>query len=266
MTLIRHHLVLLVCVLTIALGATVAADDGRLTLTPLDLARMQNMNSARISPDGSLIAAVRSVPRTLFDQEDGPNWAELYRVTTAGGQRKPLERFAGGVVYTSMSVADDGRHVALIGNSYSHPGEVFALDLADELPPARLTEANPWLAGIRLAPQEVVLHEARDGLELEGILIRPLDGSPDRPAPLVMVMHGGPEGHRRNGWPSRYSAPAQVLAARGYAVFFPNYRGSTGRGVEFSKLGQADAAGAELPSYRLDYRSPEHGRESTVEE
>jgi dipeptidyl aminopeptidase/acylaminoacyl peptidase len=171
---------------------------------------------------------------------------ELYRVTTAGGPRKPLERFNGPVVYTSMSLADDGRHAALIGNSYSHPGEVFVLDLSNELPPARLTEANPWLAGIRLAPQEVVVHDARDGLELEGILIRPLDGSPMRPAPLVMVVHGGPEGHRRNGWLSRYSAPVQVLAARGYAVFFPNYRGSTGRGVGFSKLGQADAAGAEF--------------------
>ena len=501
MTFLRPNPVFLICVLTIALVATVSADDGGRTLTPLDLARLQSMKSARISPDGSLIAAVRSVPRTLFDQVDGPNWAELYiidvatgvarpfvtgevtvsgvewrpdnsavsflakranddhiklylipitggeaqavvsvettvtsyawsrdgarvaliakepktetekefeeqgfnqqifeedarplrvwiaeigaagvprsldlegsavrvrwspdgerlavamtprplvddrlmfqqvhivdaatgeieatvdregklgvfewspdggrlamisgedihdpsasslmvvsadggvpknltrgfegsvtalawldadvlvfladvgvtseiyRVTAAGGPRKPLERFSGGVVYTSMNVANDGRQVALIGNSYSHPGEVFSLDLAGELPPARLTEANPWLAGIRLAPQEVVLHEARDGLELEGILIRPLDGSPERAAPLVMVVHGGPEGHRRNGWLSRYSSPAQVLAARGYAVFFPNYRGSTGRGVAFTKLGQADAAGAEF--------------------
>jgi dipeptidyl aminopeptidase/acylaminoacyl peptidase len=171
---------------------------------------------------------------------------ELYRVTAAGGPKKPFERFTGGVVYTSMSMADDGRRLALIGNSSSHPGEVFALDLDGELPPSRLTEANPWLAEIRLAPQEVVLHEARDGLELEGILIRPLDGSLERAAPLVMVVHGGPEGHRRDGWLSRYSSPAQVLAARGYAVFFPNYRGSTGRGVAFSKLGQADAAGAEF--------------------
>ncbi len=60
------------------------------------------------------------------------------------------------------------------------------------------------------------------------------------------MVHGGPEGHRRNGWLTSYSAPAQLAAARGYAVFFPNYRGSTGRGVAFSKLGQADAAGAEF--------------------
>jgi len=171
---------------------------------------------------------------------------ELYRVTAAGGPLKPLGRTGDGVVYTSMSLADDGVHGALIGNSPSHPNEVFALDLESGFNPNRLTEANPWLAGIRLAPQEVVAHSARDGLALEGILIRPLDDSPGQPAPLVMVVHGGPEGHRSNGWLSRYSSPAQVLAARGYAVFFPNYRGSTGRGVGFSKLGQSDPAGAEF--------------------
>ena len=171
---------------------------------------------------------------------------ELYRITAAGGPLEPVDRLGGGVVYTAMSLSADGSHAALIGNSSSHPGEVFALDLTNTHPPRRLTEANPWLDGIRLAPQEVVVHDARDGLELEGILIRPLDAPPGQPAPLVMVVHGGPEGHRSNGWLNRYSSPAQTLAARGYAVYFPNYRGSTGRGVAFSKLGQADAAGAEF--------------------
>jgi dipeptidyl aminopeptidase/acylaminoacyl peptidase len=49
-----------------------------------------------------------------------------------------------------------------------------------------------------------------------------------------------------NGWVTTYSRPGQVAAARGFAVFYPNYRGSTGRGVDFSKLGQADAAGREF--------------------
>jgi len=49
-----------------------------------------------------------------------------------------------------------------------------------------------------------------------------------------------------DGWLDKYSYPIKYAAANGFAVFLPNYRGSTGRGVEFSKLGQADYAGGEF--------------------
>ena len=61
----------------------------------------------------------------------------------------------------------------------------------------------------------------------------------------MLVVHGGPEAHYSNGWLTGYSAPGQVAAARGFSVFYPNYRGSTGRGVAFSKTSQAAATGAE---------------------
>ncbi len=112
--------------------------------------------------------------------------------------------------------------------------------------PRRLTDSNPWLGELRLAKQEVVRYKARDGLELEGILIHPLDGQSGTRYPLVLIVHGGPESHISSGWVTSYSRPGQVLAARGFAVFYPNYRGSTGRGVAFSKLGQADYAGKEF--------------------
>jgi len=61
-----------------------------------------------------------------------------------------------------------------------------------------------------------------------------------------MSVHGGPESHDKDGWITNYSRPGQMAAARGYAVFYPNYRGSTGKGVEYSKLGQNDYAGKEF--------------------
>ena len=111
---------------------------------------------------------------------------------------------------------------------------------------ARRTSSNDWLADLRFAEQTVIRHEARDGLELEGILIHPLDYEPGRRYPLILSVHGGPEAHDRNGWLTGYSAPGQVAAARGFFVLYPNYRGSTGRGVEFSKISQADATGPEF--------------------
>jgi dipeptidyl aminopeptidase/acylaminoacyl peptidase len=64
--------------------------------------------------------------------------------------------------------------------------------------------------------------------------------------PLVTVVHGGPESHFNNGWLTSYSNGGHMLAAGGYAVFYPNYRGSTGRGVEFAMSSQADPAGKEF--------------------
>ena len=65
-------------------------------------------------------------------------------------------------------------------------------------------------------------------------------------APLILNVHGGPEAHESNGWQTAYSKPGQVAAGQGYAVFLPNYRGSTGYGTAFSKEHQMDAAGKEF--------------------
>lgn len=149
-----------------------------------------------------------------------------------------------GGVASSLSVAREGSAWAWVAHTPAHPAEVFHWTPGAK--PLRRTVSNPWLATMRLAPQEVVRHRARDGLELSGILVRPLDEQRGRRYPLILAVHGGPEAHIGHGWVTSYSNPGQVAAARGLAVFYPNYRGSTGRGVAFSKLGQGDAAGREF--------------------
>jgi dipeptidyl aminopeptidase/acylaminoacyl peptidase len=171
-------------------------------------------------------------------------WTALGTVDVRGEQRRTLLP-AGAHVLNQISLATAGGRAAVTSSSASHPSEVFDLDL-EQGGPRRLTDSNPWLAMVRLAPQEEVRFKARDGLELEGVLVRPLDGEPGRRYPLILSVHGGPEAHEDNGWKTTYSRPGQVAAARGLAVFYPNYRGGTGRGVEFSKLGQADYGGKEF--------------------
>jgi dipeptidyl aminopeptidase/acylaminoacyl peptidase len=148
-------------------------------------------------------------------------------------------------VMTGFDLSEDGSVIAFVGETPAHPRELYLL-AGDTAAPRRLTDNNPWLATVALAPQKVAKWKARDGLELQGVLVHPLDDRLGSPAPLIMIVHGGPEGHVHNGWISSYSRPGQLAAAKGYAVFYPNYRGSTGRGVEFSKLGQGDAAGKEF--------------------
>ena len=150
-----------------------------------------------------------------------------------------------GPVLSGLSLSDDGRTAAFVGDSPQNPPEAFRLDIGGA-GAKRLTNSNSCLGDMRFARQEVIEWEARDGLKLEGILVYPLNYAEGRRYPLIMSVHGGPESHVTGGWVTSYSRPGQVGAARGFAVFYPNYRGSTGRGVAFSKLGQADAAGREF--------------------
>jgi len=146
------------------------------------------------------------------------------------------------IATTLGSIQDDGT-LTVLAHSPAHPREAF--NLADgEL--SRLTDSNAWIHEAQQPRQEVVTYTARDGLELEGILVYPNNYREGRRVPVIMAIHGGPEAHIRNGWNDRYSTPTWYMAQQGFATFFPNYRGSTGRGVEFSKLGQNDYAGKEF--------------------
>ena len=169
--------------------------------------------------------------------------AWLERINVDGRSRKRLSR-PGGAILTSLSASRDGKRVALLAHAPGHPPEVYSLTGSGG--PKRLTDHNPWLADVRQAPQESITYKARDGLEIQGVLVRPLDERPGQRYPLILFVHGGPESHLSNGWLTWYAAPGQIGAARGYAVFYPNYRGSTGRGVAFGKRSQADYAGGEF--------------------
>lgn len=178
---------------------------------------------------------------TLVFVGDEGVWSTVNQIRRDGSRREVL-RGAGGPILSHLSLSRDGMKSAFVGETARHPGEVYA----GEGSLRRLTDSNPWLSGMRFAEQEVITWRARDGLELEGILVKPLDYRPGVRYPLILSVHGGPESHDSNGWVTSYSRPGQVGAAQGFAVLYPNYRGSTGRGVKFSRLSQGDPAGKEF--------------------
>jgi dipeptidyl aminopeptidase/acylaminoacyl peptidase len=146
-----------------------------------------------------------------------------------------------GLAVTTAEAAG-GRLLARASSS-EHPSEAFELSGGA---PERLTRSNPWLAEVDLARQRVVEYEARDGLMIQGLLVEPLDYEEGRRYPLILAVHGGPESHYSNGWLTSYNLPAQHAAAEGYFTFYPNYRGSTGRGVEFALSSQGRPAQEEF--------------------
>lgn len=155
----------------------------------------------------------------------------------------PGEAPATGPILRSIDGHPGQSVAAAVADSTEHPQEVYLL--REGAAPQRLTHSNPLLEERKLARQEVVTYSARDGMELEMLVLHPFKKK-RRGNPLVLVIHGGPEAHYSNGWNTAYSRPAQYWAAQGYIVAMPNYRGSTGRGVEFSKHGQHAYAQAEF--------------------
>lgn len=150
---------------------------------------------------------------------------------------------SGQFIASNISLSDSDKTLVVKANTAKHPNEVYMLRGKKK---TRLTDSNPWLNTVNFAHQESLKIKARDGVEIGGVLIYPLDYKKGQRYPLIMVVHGGPESHDRDGWLTNYSRPGQIAAAQGYAVFHTNYRGSTGKGVAYSKLGQNDYAGKEF--------------------
>ncbi|MCP4321060.1 MAG: S9 family peptidase [Alteromonadales bacterium] len=151
----------------------------------------------------------------------------------------------GKLIASNLSISHSDKTIVLKGNTAQHPNEVYMLR-GHRHKQTRLTTSNQWLSDISLAKQESITIKARDGVDIGGVLVYPLNYEKGQRYPLIMSVHGGPESHDKDGWVTAYSRPGQLAAAQGYAVFYPNYRGSTGKGVDYSKLGQNDYAGKEF--------------------
>lgn len=167
----------------------------------------------------------------------------LNTVSATGGA---ITRVAGHgpEIFVSASFSRDGATFALPANTAQFPNEVHIGTLRDRRL-RRVTTHNAWLANVRLGRQETVEWKARDGWRIQGIVIHPIAAAQGR-APLAVLPHGGPEGFSLDGWSTNSLYPAQVMAAAGYAVFMPNYRGSGGRGVAFAKGDHRDLGGREF--------------------
>jgi len=152
-----------------------------------------------------------------------------------------------GPAFTGFSLSRDRRMLALTGSTSRHPTELFAGALSRRrCDLRRLTTTNPDIERAQLGTQEVVRWKAEDGLEIEGVLLKPLGFTSGVRYPLVVVAHGGPEGCTLNGWTTSWLGWGQLLAQRGFMVLFPNYRGSIGRGEAFERGDHKDLGGREF--------------------
>ncbi len=152
----------------------------------------------------------------------------------------PRKITAEGMVVAALSPngADD-RHAAVMSTSNTLP-ELFALDGGS---PRQLTHHNaPLQSELALATAENLTSRSRDGAEVHSILVKPAGFTPGRRYPMVVYIHGGPNGQDDHG----FDVTHQWLAAQGYLVLAPNYRGSSGRGEKFQKAIHGDWGNLEV--------------------
>lgn len=167
----------------------------------------------------------------------GCYWADIYRCDFADRQddavMSGIRRFFGdGWSVSVVSQARDGSRWLVQASAPNNPGEYYLFNVAERrMEP--LGAIYPKLPEGQLGVMRRVDYTASDGQALFGYLTRPAGAAPDAKLPLVVLPHGGPEMRDFMA----YDMWVQFLTTRGYQVFQPNFRGSSGMGRGFAEAG-----------------------------
>ena len=154
----------------------------------------------------------------------------LAEVPVTGGSAKRIVAQSGSVANHASAA---GHAVALYTNDTAMP-ELYAID-GDKL--RKLTSYNDALiAQLALQPAEDITSHSADGTEVHSLLTRPLNAAAGTKAPLLLRIHGGPNGEDEHA----FTFDRQYFAGQGYAVLNVNYRGSNGRGTKYQEAIFAD--------------------------
>jgi dipeptidyl aminopeptidase/acylaminoacyl peptidase len=139
-----------------------------------------------------------------------------------------------------FTLAPDGSAL-VVASAMNRPPELFRL--APGRKPQALTALNAeTFAGIDLGPKpEELWVQASDGVKVHSWVLRPPGLAEGKKAPLLVLIHGGPQGAWMDTWHSRWNTA--VFAGRGYVVVAPNPRGSIGYGQKFVEQVSRDWGG-----------------------
>ena len=174
----------------------------------------------------------------IIDMENVDGESSIARIDPGGGQVESLYRapelLTSGFWSTSVALTPDGAVSATVRSSFEKPPEVWAGAIGKW---KQLTHRN---AGIKPAWGEAKsVHWENEGFEVQGWLIYPKDFDASKEYPMVVTVHGGPGLGVQASWPSAHNY-AMALPAKGYFVFWPNPRGSFGKGEAFTQANVKD--------------------------
>src|SRR5690349_3944596 len=172
--------------------------------------------------------------KTVYFSSNTRESVEIFAADASAGSVRPLTEKQGAINLAEISA--NGLTAVGTWSDPDHPSEVFRSDLKfNSIQP--VTNQNAWLAEYALGGTEVVKWKSsKDGMEIDGIVTKPVDFEPSRKYPFLLNPHGGPTGASL----LTFNPTEQILAANGYLLLEPNFRGSTGRGEKFASANQND--------------------------
>ncbi len=226
-------------------GATLSPDDSEVLFVAQANAKFESYYNAKLFVVSSAGGQARIVSPTdipyevgrAFWSKDGKSiyflanmgvHEELFVVPASGGT--PRQLTDGKHSIAGWSMVDD-RHVFTVDEP-TNPGDIWLMT-SGQATPTRVTHVFDYLArDFELAREEAIHWKGADGTTVEGLLFYPVGYEAGQRYPLAVETHGGPQASDKFGFGFWEYYP-QGLAAKGYAVLQPNYRGSTGYGDAF---------------------------------
>lgn len=192
--------------------ALVSADGGTPKILTADLDR--GVNSPQFTPDGRSLEFLVADDMNVYPA----------KVSVNGGT---VERMIGGKLAMS-SIDRAGACMTALVATDTMPGEVHVIEGGSL---RKLTAHNEEvLKDVKLVTPEEVTFTGRDGNEAHGLLFKPIGYAQGTKAPTLLRIHGGPNAQDQHS----FRIEEQIFAAQGYAVLNVNYRGSSGRGQQYT--------------------------------
>ncbi|HKG80610.1 MAG TPA: S9 family peptidase, partial [Pyrinomonadaceae bacterium] len=178
----------------------------------------QQVDDVVVSPDGKFIYF------TAGERGKSP----IFRIPFAGGVP---QKVLANVSATNLRITPDGKAFVFASSSMALPAEIYTSN-ADGTGLTALTSVNSQLMSrANLKAAEEVEWTGAVGKKIHGYIVKPANFDASKKYPLVVLIHGGPQGAWSDNWGYRWNP--QVFANAGYVVFAPNPRGSTGYGQQF---------------------------------
>ncbi len=178
----------------------------------------QQVEDVILSPDGN----------TVYITANEHGKEPIFKLPITGGVP---QKVVPNVYATNVQITPDGGRFVFVASTVAKPAEIYTSNI-DGSGVNALTSVNAQLMSrANLKPAEDVEWTGAMGHKIHGYIVKPNNFDPNKKWPLLVLIHGGPQGAWNDSWGYRWNP--EVFANAGYVVFTPNPRGSTGYGQQF---------------------------------